>query len=149
MGSAHALDATNTWRGSILVTDVTDACIKPGFPTVGQTLLAVFRPKLETDDPSDPPAAMLITFNNGALLVSPTANPPGSSGQYRGDVIQGVAAYGMYTGGTYSLKTKPSLDTFDETTTQLTMTKGSKITKFRNTVGCTVTFEGSFFKGVL
>jgi hypothetical protein len=142
--SAHALDATDTWRGGILVTAVTAACDNPGFPTVGQTLLGVFRPQLMD---GDPPGALLVTFNNGALLVTPTGTP-GNTGPYQGNLIGGVATFTSYTGGTYALASKPSLDTIDATTPQISITNG-KLTKFRNVAGCTVNFKGSFFKGVL
>jgi hypothetical protein len=139
--SAQALDSTGTFRGAILVTDITDQCDLPGFPRLGQTLLAVFRPEA----PSAPPAALLVTFANGALLVTPVGSPPPPSGQYGGDLIGGVATYSHYTGGTYVINVKPS--DIVPTTQQVTLT--GKITKFRNTTGCTVNFKGSFFRGVV
>jgi hypothetical protein len=135
-----AVETSDTWRGSILVTKVTAACDNPGFPVVNQTLVAVFRPKLSGGDPD---AALLVTFSNGALLVTPTGTP-GTSGPYRGDLINGVAVYSSYTGGTYKFAVSPS--NFTASTKQISVTNG-QLTKFRNVAGCTVTFNGSFFKG--
>ena len=139
VGQAQALDATNTWRGSVIVTSETAACNKPGMPSVGQTLLTVFRPKFSD---TDPPDGILISFNNGALLITPLAPPP--SGGYDGDLLNGLATYQHYTGGTFTVAVKPANIT--PTTPQITVS--GKFTKFRNTAGCTVGFKGSFFKGV-
>jgi hypothetical protein len=138
VGQAHALDATNTWRGSVIVTNETAACNKPGMPSVGQTLLTVFRPKMAN---TDPPDGILVSFNNGALLITPLAPPP--SGSYSADFLNGLATYQHYTGGTFAVAVKPTNIT--ETTPQITVS--GKFTKFRNVVGCTLSFKGSFFKG--
>jgi len=141
--SASALDATDTWRGSILVTNVSAACALPGFPVKGQTLVSVFRPKLASGQPN---SALLISFANGAFLGTSASStiPAPTSGKYVGDLLGGVATYGHYTGGRYDFTITPA--TIVPTTPQVTI-KG-KITKFRNTSGCTLTFKGSFFKGV-
>src|SRR4051812_36911297 len=99
ISSAGALDATGTFRGAILVTAVTSQCNMPGYPVVGQTLLTVFRPNA----PSTPPAALLVTFSNGSLLVTPVGSPPPVSGSYVGELMAGVATYTHYTGGTYNI----------------------------------------------
>lgn len=59
--------------------------------------------------------------------------------------IYGLATYGHYTGGTYSLSLSPSNIT--PTTPQITVS--GNINNFRNTVGCTVTFKTSLIRGVL
>lgn len=142
--SAPALDATDTWRGSILVTNVTAQCAIPGFPTKGQTLVSVFRPKLAAGQPN---TALLISFTNGALLGTATSSaiPAPNSGNYVGDLIGGLATYGRYTGGTYAFTVTPS--PIVANTPQITIS--GVIRKFRNTASCNVTFKGSFFKGVL
>ena len=140
--SANALDTTNTWRGGVLVTSVTAACDLQGYPEKGQTLMAVFRPRFVNTDPL---SAFLVTFANGALLVTPTdpAIPTPDSGSYTGLLIGGLATGGSYTGGTY-----------DITTSNVTPTVGQvnvtgTITKFRNTAGCTLKFKGGLIRGVL
>jgi len=138
---AQALDATDTWRGSIIVTAETAACDVSGMPQVGQTLLAVLRPNITE---SDPPTGVLITFNNGALLITALDPPP--NGRYTGDLIGGLATYQNYTGGTFtSLKVKPN----PIAPSRPQVTVSGKFTKFRNIAGCTVTVKGSFFKGVV
>lgn len=141
--SVLALAASDTWRGSILVTGVTAQCAQPGVPGKGQTLLAVFRPKMAAGEPN---TALLITFQNGALLASTTsaAIPPPLTGTYIGDFIGGLAVYSRYTGGNYSFTITPSSIT--PTTPQISI--NGSITKFRNIVGCTLTYKGSFFLGV-
>jgi hypothetical protein len=142
---AQALDATNTWRGGALITSVTDQCNNPGFPVAGQTLVTVFRPRFVNTDPN---SALLLSFSNGALLVTPTSTaiPSPSSGTYTGQLIGGAATFSAYTSSqsTYSFTITPA--TLQPNTPQITI-KGT-LKNFRNTAGCTVKFSTSLFRGI-
>jgi hypothetical protein len=95
---------------------------------------------------ADPPSSFLVTFANGALLVTPTSTaiPTPNSGAYRGLLIGGLATSSQYTGGTYSIA---GLNNLTATTAQVNVT--GNITKFRNTPNCTLSFKGGLVRGVL
>ena len=143
-GAAYAVDVTDTWRGAIVVTAASAGCEGLAFPQVGQSLMAVFRPRFVGSDPN---TGFMVTFANGALLVTPTSTaiPSPASGDYTGSNISGAAAAGDYTGGRYSLRTRPA----NITPTTPGLSISGRITKFRNKPGCTVSFKGGLTKGVL
>jgi hypothetical protein len=141
---ATTLDASMTFRGALLITAVTANCDKPGFPFKGETLLSAFRPKIAADA-TVPPAALLITFQNGAQLSSlPAIIPSPASGTYNGIAIQGLAAAANFTGH-YSFTISPA--SIVPATPQISIS--GSLENFRNTAGCTVSFKGALVRGVI
>lgn len=140
---AQTVTTTDTWRGGVMVTEVTAACAQPGFPTKNQTLAVVFRPKLED---GDPPCSILVTFANGAMLASPvgTATPPPNNGRYTAVVLGGLATNANVGGtdATYSI----NFSQFMPAAAQFNIV--GTMNKFRGVAGCTVKFKGGLVKGV-
>jgi hypothetical protein len=140
--AAHALDATNTWRGSVIVTNATTQCNTNAAFAKGSTRLAVFRPKMAAAHPN---SALVITLPNGALFGS--ANSATSiNGPYTGILLSGIATAAVnYTGGAYNFTISPAAPT--ASTPQISIS--GTVTKAGNITGCTLTIKGSFFKGVI
>jgi len=131
-------DPLIVWQGGATITAVTAAC--GAGSQVGNLLQSVYRPRL---DPAEPASGLsLIGPRSASSFLRTSGNDQmRGAGTYAGTWLSPRVTKGSGTNtGAYSLTITPSVIA---ATTPFVTIRGT-IKNFQNTVGCNLTFRGSY-----